>query len=268
MTRDDQRRANIEQFAASAQLYDDCRPRPPGAVVRLLTDLSLVHRPALVVDLGCGTGLSTRIWAGRADRVIGIEPGDAMRRVAEQRTGHASISYRRGFAEATGLPDGEADIVTASQAFHWMEPEASLAEVARILRPGGVFATLDCRWPVTVHWEAESAELGLIGRVLAACKAHGVPQSVGWPKSGHLDRMKASGLFRFCKAVTMHHREAGDAQRFLGLCLSQGHVQKALQAGIGAEELGFPEFVAEVERVLKDATWPWHVSYDIRYGIR
>lgn len=268
MTRDDERRANIEQFAASAELYDDCRPRPPEELVRFLTDLSLAGRPSLVVDLGCGTGLSTRIWGGRAERVIGIEPGDAMRRVAEERTGDRSISYRHGFAEATGLPDRAADIVTASQAFHWMEPKTSLAEVARILRPGGVFAAVDCRWPVTVHFEAESAELELIRRIRAACRAHDVPQSVGWSKSEHLDRIRASGLFRFAKAVTMHHLEAGDAKRFVGLCLSQGHVQKALQAGISAEELGLPEYVAEVERVLGDTTWPWHVSYDIRYGIR
>ncbi|MGH7866895.1 MAG: class I SAM-dependent methyltransferase, partial [Candidatus Dormibacteraceae bacterium] len=43
----------------------------------------------------------------------------------------------------TGLPEACADVVTCVQAFHWMDPEIVLPEVARILRPGGVFAAVD-----------------------------------------------------------------------------------------------------------------------------
>jgi predicted RNA methylase len=49
------------------------------------------RRPKLVVDLGAGTGLSTRVWATEADSVVGVEPNDAMRCVAERAT--------RGFSE-------------------------------------------------------------------------------------------------------------------------------------------------------------------------
>jgi len=53
-----------------------------------------------------------------------------------------SATWERILA-ATDLPDGCADIVTCSQSLHWMVPESTFAEVARILRPGGVFATYD-----------------------------------------------------------------------------------------------------------------------------
>src|SRR5690606_15398774 len=112
--------------------------------------LAAVERPALVVDVGSGTGLSTRLWAGRADQVIGIEPGDDMRRQAEAQTAAPSVRYQPGYSTATGLPDACADIVTVSQALHWMEPEPTFAEMARILRPGGVFAAFDCDWPPTM----------------------------------------------------------------------------------------------------------------------
>ncbi len=48
--------------------------------------------------------------------------------------------------------EGTAGIVTCAQSFHWMEPESTFIEVARILRPGGVFAAYDYDRPPTVHW--------------------------------------------------------------------------------------------------------------------
>lgn len=41
-------------------------------------------RPRVVLDLGCGTGLSTRIWYGYADEVIGVDPNEDMRKQAEE----------------------------------------------------------------------------------------------------------------------------------------------------------------------------------------
>src|SRR2546427_11505032 len=74
-----------EVFAGVEERYDAYRPRPPAVLREILTQLAQVRRPRLVVDLGCGTGLSARVWAGRADVVVGIEPAEGMRRVAEAR---------------------------------------------------------------------------------------------------------------------------------------------------------------------------------------
>ena len=46
------------------------------------------------------------------------------------------VEYREAFAQATGLEDGVADIVTCSQSLHWMDPQPTFAEAARVLRPG------------------------------------------------------------------------------------------------------------------------------------
>ena len=66
-------------WVGEASRYDQTRPTPPSALLDILTQLIDAPRPALVVDLGCGTGLSTVIWGERAERVIGIEPSDEMR---------------------------------------------------------------------------------------------------------------------------------------------------------------------------------------------
>ena len=117
-----------------------------------------------MVDLGSGTGLSTRAWADRADEVVGVEASPEMRDQAEAATAAENVRFVQAYAQETGLPDGVADIVTCSQSFHWMEPEPTLAEAARILRPGGVFAAYDYDWPPVVHWEVEAAFEELVGR--------------------------------------------------------------------------------------------------------
>ncbi len=59
--------ANIERFTGFAAQYDEHRPSPPDALSGLLCQQAQSVRPALVVDLGCGTGLSTRYWSGCAE---------------------------------------------------------------------------------------------------------------------------------------------------------------------------------------------------------
>ncbi|HEY4386145.1 MAG TPA: methyltransferase domain-containing protein, partial [Ktedonobacteraceae bacterium] len=105
-----------EFWTSKATSYDRARPTPPPALLDLLTQLIHLPHPALVVDLGSGTGLSTAIWGERAQQVIGIEPNTDMRtqaiRKVEDHPYAAHIEYREGVAHRTGLPDGCADIVT------------------------------------------------------------------------------------------------------------------------------------------------------------
>jgi len=185
-----------EGFAAR---YDVYLPAPPlldllGQFIRTLT-------PALVVDLGSGTALSTAVWAGRARQVIGIEPQAAMRAVAEARYAFPHVAFRDGSAQATGLPAGAADVVTCAQSLHWMEPDSTLAEVARILRPGGVFAAYDYDLPPTVDWAAEQAFTVFMAQMRALRRAHAVPPGIQeWDMAGHLGRLQASGRFRVVPA--------------------------------------------------------------------
>src|SRR5689334_12572659 len=96
---------NIDRFTGFADLYDRHRATPPAALASLITQLSGIDRPRLVVDLGSGTGLSTRYWADKAERVVGIEPTPDMRRQAKAATKASNIAYREGFSHHTGLAD-------------------------------------------------------------------------------------------------------------------------------------------------------------------
>lgn len=264
--------ANVERFMGFAERYDAYRPQPPAAIITILAQLARAPRPALVVDIGSGTGLSTTIWAPLAARVVGVEPSADMRRQAAARTaempGAAHVQYQDGFSHATGLPDACADIVTCSQSLHWMEPAPTFAEIARILRPGGVFAAYDCDWPPTFDWRAELAYRACMDQAVAAGQARGLSRDVhAWDKSQHLERMRASGHFGFTKEILLHHVEQGGAERLVGLALSQGQIATLLKAGATEEQIGIAGLRAAARAALGDAIVPWYFGYRVRLGI-
>jgi SAM-dependent methyltransferase len=244
--------------------YDAQRPSPPAALLDLLCLEAQVERPRLVVDLGSGTGLSTRAWVNRADEVVGVEASDEMRALARNRTSAPNVHYRQAFAHETGLNDGVADIVTCSQSFHWMEPEPTLAEIARILRPGGIFAAYDYDWPPIVHWEVEAA----FEEVLRRSWEHRGRREIRYGKQGHLERIAASGHFRFTREALVHSREAGDAERIVGMALSLGPLVVLLESGLTEEELGLAQLRKVAARCLGDAEVSWFMCYRGRLGIK
>jgi SAM-dependent methyltransferase len=261
--------ANIARFSGFADVYDAYRPRPPAALADVLCALAGVARPALVVDLGCGTGSSTRYWAERAKRVMGIEPSADMRRQAEAATQDAHVTYRAGFSHETGMPNRCADIITCSQSLHWMLPEPTFAEAARVLRPNGVFAAYDYDWPpITPRWQVQEAYKRFRAGMNELEQAHSALDGlVNFEKSGHLRRMRDSGRFRFTREFMLHHSDEGSASRLVGLAFSLGTVQTLLKLGLSPAEIGIERLRQEVLALLGDTTERWYWTSRVRVGI-
>jgi SAM-dependent methyltransferase len=260
---------NIERFTGFADLYDRFRPGPPADLASLLARYSGRSAIDRVVDLGSGTGLSTRYWAAHAREVVGIEPTADMRRRAAALSTAGTIAYRDGLSHETGLPDGFAQIVSCSQALHWMKPLETFREARRILLPGGVFAAIDYDWPPTVgSWEAEAAYAACMESVGRLGKERRISEGLQqWEKSGHLERMRSSGCFRFVKEFALHHVDMGNAERFVGVLLSQGGVMGLLKAGVGEDALLIDSLRAVAERTLGSSPRPWTWSARVRVGV-
>jgi SAM-dependent methyltransferase len=241
-----------------AETYDRNRPAPPAALLDVLTRAAGVERPRLVVDLGSGTGLSTRAWADRAEEVVGVEPQAPMRERAAAVTAAPNVRYVEGWSYATGLPEGSADLVTCSQSFHWMEPGPTLVEAARILRPGGVFAVYDYEVPPFVHPEVDAAFEGYLERRREARARDGIPPA---DKTRHLERIRASGHFRFSRRLLLHGTDDVDAKRVVGYALSIGPVLEELEDAIA-------QLRDTAERVLGERVVPWVVGYFVYFGVK
>jgi SAM-dependent methyltransferase len=122
------------RFAASAEHYDQHRPSyPPDLIDWIVATTGLAPR-GCVADVGCGTGIATRLFAARGFDTVGVDPSEEMLAVARESGG---ARYVRGEAAATTLPSGSVDLVIAAQCFHWFAVAPTLLELRRILRPGG-----------------------------------------------------------------------------------------------------------------------------------
>lgn len=260
---------NVRRFMGFADTYNAHRPQPPGIIADILTQMAAVPRPHLVVDLGCGTGLSTRLWAQRGEQVIGVDPSADMLDQARRQTAASNVTYRTGLSHGTGLEAGCADIVTCSQSLHWMEPQATFVEAARILRPGGVFAAVDCDWPpATASWQVDVAYMELMKHVSQIESDRNLSDGLKkWSKEGHLSRMQSSGVFRHAREVAVHSIETGAADRYIGLAMTQGSLQTVLKAGIDEKQIGLDSFRELAKRLLGDEPRPWYFTYRVRIGI-
>ncbi len=257
------------RFTGYARAYDAARPHPPAAIAELVTQWAGTAEPD-VVDVGAGTGLSTVLWSGRAATVTALEPAAGMREVAIERVGGlpdaTRFTVRDASAEVTGLPDECADIVTASQALHWFDADRALPEIARILRPGGVFAAYDCQWPPTVHPLADAAYTEADRLIRAAEVSRGLRPPYA-AKQDHLRRLRESGLFRFATEVAVHSVEPGDADRLVALARSQGGAVALAAAGVLDSELGLTE-LATVAAAAIPATTPFWWTYRVHLAVR
>lgn len=128
------------EFSQVAGAYERGRPEYSRAAVGALAAELRLPAGAQVLDLAAGTGKLTRTLLACGLDVVAVEPLAELRGVLAANVGAERV--HEGVAEAIPLPDDAVDAVTVGDAFHWFDHGPALAEIARVLRPGGGLAVL------------------------------------------------------------------------------------------------------------------------------
>jgi SAM-dependent methyltransferase len=149
-----------ESFGADAQRYDRARPSYPAALVDRVVAASPGRE---VLDVGCGTGISARLFQAAGCRVLGVDPDARMADLARQRGLDVEVARFEGWDPA----GREFDAVIAAQAWHWVDPVVGAAKAAQALRAGGRLA---------VFWNSFRPPAGL-GEAFAAVFRRVLPDS-------------------------------------------------------------------------------------------
>lgn len=127
------------RFTGLSNLYKSGRPSYSPAAVDYILQRCALNKHSSLADIGCGTGISSRLFAERGLAVIGVDPNDDMLNEARSSVCEKGTApeYLKGSAEETGLERCSVDAVLCAQAFHWFNPDKALSEFHRITKPGG-----------------------------------------------------------------------------------------------------------------------------------
>jgi len=161
-------------FGRTASDYALHRAGFPVELIDRLAARGIAAPGARVVDLGTGTGSLARLFAGRGCIVTGVDIAAALLAQARRldREAGVEVAYVQAPAEATGLPDGEFDVVSAGQCWHWFDRPAAAREVARLLVDGGRVVIAHFDW------------LPIEGNVVAATEEIILSYTPTWPFAG------------------------------------------------------------------------------------
>ena len=247
-----------QRFTGRVEDYSRYRPGYPPELLDLLRRECALTESSVVADVGSGTGILARLFLENGNRVIMVEPNDEMRHAGWRLlSGHGSFESVAGTAEATTLPRGRADLITAGQAFHWFDPDAAREEFARVLRPGGnvVLVWNDRRKHGGPFSEAYEGLLQAYDTDYAEVE-HG--------REGGLEKIRGFFAPNHVYTATFDNRQVLDHDGLLGRLRSSSYVPAQGQPG-------HHEMLDELERVFRDHENGGRVvmEYDTRvyYGL-
>ncbi len=261
---------NADRFSGNeyVNIYDKYRPSPPIEILQQTLNYLGKPKAELILDLGCGTGISTKVWEGYANEIIGIEPSVEMIEIAKSKSKNAQIKYLVGYSNDIQLSSNSVDVVSCSQSFHWMEPKSTLKEISRVLKDKGILIIYDVIWPPSVNFEFEKAYKELFENIRTMTEDLSEVITHRWEKKKHFENIRISGSFDFLKETYFHKTEKLTKNQFIGIALSQGGLEALLKRGFSKEEIGINTFLSKINEAKSPSYNEMTYNYRVIYGIK
>lgn len=203
-----------QAFGSIAKDYQKYRGTYNKKVYTLLA--SLIKKPSAgstipILDLGCGTGISTEPLVDiKQSEVIGCDPDSLMlkeARVSAQKKG-LPIKYIEGKAEKIPLKDDSLAGIISAAAFHWFANERTMKEIKRVLMKNGIFFVF---WKLS----AKTSNPTIGGEIYKKYKWHGIPHKLRIPEN--VKAIFQNAGFRKIKTATIPYTEKRTIKDSVGL---------------------------------------------------
>eukprot|EP00088_Acartia_fossae_P028379 TRINITY_DN2917_c0_g1_i1.p1 TRINITY_DN2917_c0_g1~~TRINITY_DN2917_c0_g1_i1.p1 ORF type:complete len:286 (-),score=74.94 TRINITY_DN2917_c0_g1_i1:524-1381(-) len=262
---------SVWNLTSEAVKYAKSRPSHPKQIVLNAVDYlkeKYTGDQCQAVDVGCGTGISTRNLYGHFQNILGVDMSHAMVEQAQQMGYHNSLRFMQASAEQLPVPDGSVQLVLVGRAIHYFNTEAFYRELRRVLVDNGVvcyysvhFPSVTCPsdeafgshvdktfwrylktelngyWPVNAYnkkvidWDRHNYYVNVIPAPFAESK---VDESVVVPRPVSLLKL-TNELRTYSSFVTYSEREGEDKadmllQKFVAECLQGDFKNKDVEA--------------------------------------
>ncbi len=134
---------NDKLFSGKSEIYSKFRPVYPKEIIQTLTNKYGLTGSMTVADIGCGTGILSRMFLENGNKVLCIDPNEEMLEICRKGlSGYEKATIMKGYAEKTGLEDHSVNVITAGQSFHWFNVDKTTREFRRILRAPNMVALI------------------------------------------------------------------------------------------------------------------------------
>jgi SAM-dependent methyltransferase len=209
-------KAESRRFDEVAELYDQYRPGYPDEVIEQIVTDSALPVGGRILEIGCGTGIATRLLAQRGYRILGIEQGANLAALAREKLrGYPRVSITVNTFEKWPPLERAFDLVFSAQAFHWIDKKIGYAKTAYVLKDSGCLALL---WNMYPNPQGEIFEaLNAVYREFAQEINNPVTISYQTLAKERELEIKRSGLFGPTKVSYYPWSQRYSVQQYLGL---------------------------------------------------
>lgn len=241
-----------QAFGLNPAAYHAARPEYPDWVYDMLVARCGLRPGAQVFEIGAGTGKATRrLLALGANPLVAIEPDVRLADFLEEGLPSQALEVLRAPFEEASLEEGAFDLGVSATAFHWLDEDAALQKVARLLRPGGWWAEIwnifgDASRPDPFH---DATHKLLAGFDSPSAGEHGIP--FGLDAEARTEALKRSGAFDLVESRITPWQLVLTADETVALYATYSNLtaredREAVLAGLG--RIAREEFGDRVER--------------------